>query len=248
MPLVICRCIAMRIAFWVNLLLYSSLATANPDITFYLEDEPIYTSSSKTSPGILMELVLEMSKHLNIQPDIQFYPWKRAQINTIKTPNAIIFPLTRIPSREKKYNWVCKLFDVPVMFINKQGQKIINSVNDARQLTKVASVIGSAQGETIKSFHIKDVIQVKGAVLYNLLSSGRVDAIYTAQPEAIYAWKQQPYEGKLQFGKTQQVLSLWIASSKQSDKISNQQWQQALQKIKDSGFFDRKLQEYFGKP
>ena len=230
----------------VGLLIGAGGVQAQEEITFYLEDEPIYTSSSKTSPGILMELVLEMSKHLDISPDIQFLPWKRAQINTIKTSNSIIFPLTRTKSREDNYNWVCKLFDVPVMFINKRGQKIINTLEDAKQLQKVASVIGSAQGEKLKSYQLKDTIQVKGSVLYNLLNSGRVDAIYTAQPEAVYAWSQQEYEDKLQFGATLQVLPLWIASSKQSNQIDNKKWQQALDKIKKSGFFDKKLKEYFG--
>ena len=113
----------MKSACLAAFLISPALAQAQPEITFYLEDEPIYTSSSTTSPGILMELVMEMSKYLDIKPDIQFYPWKRAQINTVKTPNAIIFPLTRTKKREEKYNWVCKLFDVPVMFINKRGQR-----------------------------------------------------------------------------------------------------------------------------
>ena len=131
------------------------------------------------------------------------------------------------------------------MFINKRSGKIINSFEDARHLSKIATVIGSAQGEQIKRYHLKDVTQVKGSVLYRLLNSGRVDAIYTAQPEAIYAWRQEKYQDKLQFGATLQVLPLWIASSKSSKSIDNKKWQQALEHIKQSGFFDRKLKEYF---
>ncbi len=218
---------------------------AKQNIVFNLEDEPIYTSSSKTSPGILIELVLEMSKHLDISPEVIFYPWKRAQINTIKTPNTIIFPLTRTAARESQYNWVCKLFDVPVMFINKQGKPKINTINDARALKRIATVIGSAQGNKIKEFNLDDVIQVKGASLYSLLNAGRVDAIYSAQPEAIYAWKKEQHNGKLQYGATLQVLPLWIASSKDSPKIDNKKWIEALQKIKKSGFFDNKYNQYF---
>ncbi len=246
MPFIENTLLLIKPVFFAALLISAEVVQAQPKITFYLEDEPIYTSSSTTSPGILMELVMEMSQYLDIKPDIQFYPWKRAQINTIKTPNAIIFPLTRTKKREKKYNWVCKLFDVPVMFINKHGQKIINSIEDARQLSKIASVIGSAQGDKVKSYNLKDVIQVKGAVIYNLLNTGRVDAIYTAQHEAVYAWRQQNYQAKLQFGTTLQVLPLWIASSKQSSEIDNKKWQLALERIKKSGFFDKKMKEYFG--
>lgn len=218
---------------------------AKQSIVFNLEDEPIYTSSSKTSPGILIELVLEMSKYLDISPEVKFLPWKRAQINTIKTPNAIIFPLTRTADRESKYNWVCKLFDVPVMFINKQGSPKINTVKDARALSKIATVIGSAQGSKIMEFNLQDVIKVKGALLYSLLNSGRIDAIYSAQPEAVYAWKKENYEGRLQYGATQQVLPLWIASSKDSPKIDNKKWIEALAIIKKSGFFANKYNEYF---
>ena len=229
----------------VGLLIGAGWVQAQEEITFYLEDEPIYTSSSKTSPGILMELVMEMSKHLDISPNVQFFPWKRAQNNAIKTPNAIIFPLTRTKSRESQYNWVCKLFDVPVMFINKRGRSVINSLEDARLLSKIASVIGSAQGERIKTYQLENVTQVKGSALYRLLNSGRVDAIYTAQPEAVYAWRQEKYQDKLQFGATQQVLPLWIASSKDSVNIDNKKWQAALEHIKKSGFFDQKFKEYF---
>ncbi len=35
-------------------------AFAVDEVTFFLEDEPVYTSKSKSSPGFLLEIVLEM--------------------------------------------------------------------------------------------------------------------------------------------------------------------------------------------
>ncbi len=61
------------IAFLTLLLSLASFdgATRPMDpITFYLEDEPIYTSSNLLPPGFLLELSAEVMKIIDIQPDI----------------------------------------------------------------------------------------------------------------------------------------------------------------------------------
>lgn len=223
-----------------------NMAKASENIVFYLEDEPIYTSSSKQSPGFLMETVLEMSKIMGVKPEIKFLPWKRAQRMAISTPNAIIFPLTRSASRESKYRWVCKIFDVPVMFINKQGQPVINTAEQAKGVRGIGVILGTPQEEYLNALGLL-YVPLSGKQLYSSLANNSVKTVYSAKPEAMLAWKKGRYEQTLQFGQTLQTLPLWIAASKNSDQIDIDQWGKALEQVKASGYFDTMLTKYFGK-
>lgn len=215
-------------------------------IVFYLEDEPIYTSADEQSPGFLLELTIEMSRVMAIKPEIQFLPWKRAQRKTINTSNAVIFPLTRTASRENNYRWVCKIFEVPVMFINKQGGPVINSIEDAKKIRGIGVILGTPQEEYLKQQGV-GYVAVSGADLYSGLAEGKYNFIYTAKPEAMLGWKKGGYLVSLQFGKPQQTLPLWIATNKESNLINDEQWIDALEKTKASGVFDALESKYFGR-
>lgn len=223
---------------------FTATVSQASDITVYLEDEPIYTSSNKQSPGFLLELTSELLKIIGDKPDIHFLPWKRAQRKTINTPNSIIFPLTRTASRESHYRWVCKVFDVPVMFINKQGGPLINSISDINNIRGIGVITGTPQEEFLKQQGIS-YVNVSGSELYGKLAEGKFNVIYTAKPEALLGWKQGNFKGSLQFGKPLQSLPLWIAANKNSPLINNDQWNSALQTTKDNGFFEGLKSKYF---
>lgn len=184
-------------------------------------------------------------KIVGIQPDIQFLPWKRAQSTVMSTPNAVIFPLTRTLSRENHYRWICKVFDVPVMFINKQGQPIINSIKNAKTVRGIGVILGTPQEEYLKQ-HELSYVSMSGAELYKELANGKFNTIFTAKPEALLAWKQGQYVHKLQFGQTLQTLPLWIAANKNSLLVDQDEWIAALQATKKSGFFGQLKSKYFG--
>jgi len=168
----------------------SSLLSADDRIRFFLEDDLVYASQSKSSPGFLLEIVLEMSRIMEIEPQVEFLPWKRAQIMAISTPNSIIFPLTRTESREPNYRWISKVLDVPVMFITKQGQPLINTIEQAKLLKKIAVIFGTPQEKQLKKWGLFNYAIMPGARLYKVLMEGGVDAIYGARPEAVISWKR----------------------------------------------------------
>ncbi|WP_108652803.1 substrate-binding periplasmic protein [Dongshaea marina] len=220
---------------------------ANPQhpITFYLEDEPIYTSSSTTHPGFLLELLREMTHLMGIQPQIKFLPWKRAQQMASNTPNGMIFPLTRTEKREDHYRWIVKIFDVPVMFINRQGRPVISSIEQARKVKKIGVITGTPQEDKLMRMGFLNIASVKGKYLYEFLARGRVDAIYTAGPEAVVGWRVTGYPGKLQFGEVIQTLPLWLAASKNSPLIDSKQWADALEKTKSSSRYSTIYDKYY---
>lgn len=71
-------------------------------------------------------------------------------------------------------------------------------------------------------------------------SSDDLVAIYGPIPEATKVWKEKGYQekyGKLQFRKPLQTLSLWIATGKNSENITPEAWEDALNKVKASGAY-----------
>ena len=215
------------------------------EITFYMEDDGVYASSSPANPGFLLEVALKMSKDMGIKPKVLFLPWKRAQMMAIDTPNSIIFPLTRTEERETQYRWIAPIFEVPVMFITKEGAPIINTIEEAKKLKKIAVLIGTPQEDFIDSQGFTRVAKVNGNALFNALDNDKVDAIYTAGPEAIIGWKNGGHGGNLQMGKPIQTLPLWIATSKKSTDIDNEKWKAALNQTMESGFFDKTFNKYY---
>lgn len=232
------------LSFPISIIGFNSSAEPVENINFYLEDEPVYTSSNKQSPGFLLELISEVSKLIDIQPKVYFLPWKRAQHTAINTPNAVIFPLSRTPSREKHYRWICKVFDVPVMFINIRGEPVINSIADIKSVRGIGVITGTPQEEFLKQQGIS-YVSVSGSELYGKLAEGKFSVIYTAKPEALLSWKQGGFKQSLQFGKPLQTLPLWIAANKDSPLVQRDEWVEALQASKDSGFFDSLRSRYF---
>lgn len=222
----------------------ASVAKAGEPIRFYLEDEPIYTSSNPQAPGFLLEVVGAMAHRLGLQPEIHFLPWKRAQYTAMSTPNAVIFPLGRTAEREPHYRWLCKVFDVPVAFISANGEAI-NSYEQAREVRGVGVILGTPQEEQLKAEGVPYVTYT-GQQLYQALARSEVKAIYTAVPETITGWASVGGGRPLQIGQTLQTFPLWIAASLQSDQVDPQAWEAALTQVRTAGLFDAAYQRYFG--
>ncbi|WP_155084889.1 amino acid ABC transporter substrate-binding protein [Piscirickettsia salmonis] len=88
---------------------------------------------------------------------------------------------------------------------------------------------------------------LKHKEMYKLLYNKRVPFICGGIPEALAAWEVDGYSAstKLIWGKSLQVLPLWIATSKKSKRLKPEDWQRALAKVKASGFYDKTLQRHF---
>ena len=237
--------ISIAAAAFVLTLALTSFTLAS-DFRFVLEDEPIYTSSSKDSPGFLMEVVREMTRILKIEPKIEFHPWGEAQKLARETPNTMIFPLARTQPREAHYLWICKIFDVRTMFITKQGGPIIRSLDQARKLNKIGVIDATPSHFRLKVLGFTNMAPMPSNHLQAALHNNHVDAVCTANSEFAFAWKKAGYTEPLYLGKELQTLPLWLAASKKSDKINVQEWIEAFEIVQQEGKFDLLFDQYFG--
>lgn len=244
-------------AFWTVLhctLAWSLLVQAShgqqaanvPALTYYLEDEPIYTSSDSQKPGLLLEMVRSIQMQLQLTANIKFLDWEQAQALTQREPNSLIFPLTQTEARKPKYQWIAKVFDVPVMFISLEGSPVIDRYEDASKAQLIGVIKGTPQEARLKVMNIYNVYAVSAAELYEGLASGQFNIIYGAKPEALYGWGQRAEDQALRFGETLQILPLWIAANHQSNLIRIDDWRLAIQRLRQSGEFGEIARRYFG--
>lgn len=238
----------------IIVLAFSSYVKGEELIVFKIGDDSIYSSSNPNESRFLLEIVKETTKYLDKKVVVEFLPWRRVQLETIRSKNVVIFPLARTTERESKYKWLCKLFDIPIAFITKEDGPIIDSFKQASQLTKVGVPTGTPQEEQIKYISKKESINIQYASIDNqsiydwLATSESNTAIYGGVPEAFTLWEQKGFSnqfGSLQHGKTLQTLSLWVATGHDSIGINSEDWKKAFNKVKASGFYSKVISKHF---
>jgi polar amino acid transport system substrate-binding protein len=223
----------------------SSQASA-AQLRFVLEDEPIYTSSSKQSPGFLMEVVTEMTKILKVNPKIEFHPWGKAQELAIATPNTMIFPLARTKAREPNYLWICKVFDVKTVFISPKGSALIKTLDQAKKINKIGVIEATPYHAKLKELGFNNIASMPSNQLQAALHEKKVDAVCTPGSEFAFAWKKAGYKTRLQMGAELQTVPLWLAGSKKSNLIKVDEWIEAFDIVQQEGKFDLLYERYFG--
>lgn len=230
-----------------SLILWGSYSAASEPVPAFLEDEPVYTASDPDQPGVLLPLVEEAARELDLLITPNFLPWKKAQWQVRLTPNGLIFPLARTSDREEFYRWICPILDVPLNFITRHANQVIDSYEEAREVKAIGVIHGSPQETQLIEAGIP-VRAMPAQDLYLALNRGEIQHMYGARPEAVYGWEHTGGSGDLYFSKPLSSLTLWLAASKDSPAIDAEQWCAALKRVKSRPPHAGVLERYFGMP
>ncbi|AZZ91955.1 transporter substrate-binding domain-containing protein [Hahella sp. KA22] len=141
-PVLSCPAMAL-----VALMLGASLCRADDTIeklTFMTEDYPpfnyVQDDKLKGFSVDLLELILKKLGSKKTRKDIQVHPWARSYRLTLKTPNTVLFVMTRRGPRENLFKWVGPVAASPIVLLAKKERNL-----------KVRS------SEEVKQFHIASV-------------------------------------------------------------------------------------------
>ncbi|MCP3922938.1 MAG: amino acid ABC transporter substrate-binding protein [Desulfobacterales bacterium] len=214
----------------------------------YISEYPpfCYTKDGKVT-GFATEIVSEIMQRIGVYNNISSLPWKRAYKYLSDRPDIILFTVTRTKAREELFKWVGPITISSLVFFAKKNSFIkINRMEEAKKLR-----IGTVQGYSSEKFLIKEgftnIDSVAGSEKSNPLKlmAGRIDlwatvdivGIYNARllgvdrkkMKAIYTIKKQPK---------------YIAFSRQTDDLTIERWQKALNEIRKDGTFDRILSNW----
>jgi polar amino acid transport system substrate-binding protein len=87
-------------------------ATKETDVIVYTEDYPPFNFLDPKSgevTGFATDSVRNVLDRAGVSYEIRLQPWKRSIRAALTEKNALIYTLTRTPSREKQYNWLLRL-------------------------------------------------------------------------------------------------------------------------------------------
>lgn len=131
-------------------------------------------------PGFAYELVSELFKIANLKVQIEPLPWARSQFMVQNTPEALIFPLSWTPTRDKHYKWSLLLFKNHTHFITYKQPKM--DAETARKRS-IGVQMKSSWDNWLTEQGYTNVYRVPGdgKSLIKLLRNDRIDAWFTDQ-------------------------------------------------------------------
>lgn len=240
------------------LLIFGVVANAQPQslrlVSSHIEPYSYFSKNpSASGNGVVYDIVLEMAHRLGHQPKVEFFPWRRTQVLAEMGGSLSwigIFPLTRTPTREGKFQWVVPILDDSYVVLVKKNFKLnISKIDDLKSL-KIGVLRGTAGEKSLISLGLSK-LQVVESDIQNarMLKTGRIDA-----------WLVPYSAGNLYYQKVGLGLSdlkvvwkimdmkVYFAMNKSVPSAEVEKWQRAFDSMKQDGTYYALMKKYGFKP
>lgn len=205
---------------------------------------PFTRSADAELPGFSVEYVRAIAAEAGVELEIEYMPWKRAQAVVAEEPDLLLFGATRNAAREEKYDWAVNLITAERVFLTVGDP--INSIDEARNLGLIA-----ARSVYLRALEKEGLTNAEeGETVGNMkkLKAGRVDAVFTIAPRAVFNWVQElGYDpADLTVGEAVASGDIWLAASKGYDRAIMRRLEAANQTLRANGTYEQLYRKYFG--
>ena len=197
--------------------------------------------------GIFPDLANEIERRLGSSHKPKVLPWSRAQKYAKAESNILIFPLSRVPIREKHYKWIIKV--MPIRFAFGSFKSPALDLDKARKLKRILVHQDAPPYYFLIERGFNNLFKKHEGVetMIGMLKAGRADAWFTSPVLMKYAIHGTSSEGHLNIGPSENEVWLYIAGSKDfPEKLAND-YRLAFKAIKTSGMYEKIIQKYIGK-
>lgn len=104
----------LRFCVWVVYLLFTSLmccsALASQAVEVVAEEfAPYQYQQSGQWVGLSVDVITRLNEDLNLQPEINVYPWSRAYYLATHRANTVILSITKTRERQSQFHWIGEL-------------------------------------------------------------------------------------------------------------------------------------------
>ncbi|WP_186644315.1 substrate-binding periplasmic protein [Fluviispira vulneris] len=184
--------------------------------------------------GLAGKIVVESLKRVNMDYEMMWVPWKRAQNETLLNSNnsTFIIPLTRNNERESKYNWVSHLYNNDTAFFTLKGQKKINDLKSAKNL-KIGVLNGSSYEITIKEAQLNYETTTLDESNSKKLVLKKIDAWYTSKINGLMAFKINKVNvNHIAYGRSIDSEKIYIATAKSTPQSLVEKVRKAIEDFK----------------
>lgn len=226
-------------------LLTATTFGASANVQVHTADLPPFAVPDNADmPGITVEMLREAAARADVDLDILYSPWKRAQNTVHTTPQTIVLPPARTATREEKFDWIAKLLEIQFMFFT--NGEVINSFEEAQSLGKIVVLRDSAMMHILKSKGFTNLMPVNDLrQVPKMLASGRADAWFEVghMAQSVLKGAGLPKDTLAQ-GDTVLATDLWIASNHEFDDAVGARLAAAVEQIIADGTRDAIVAKY----
>lgn len=199
--------------------------------------------------GFSVEIVQYIMNELQVNYPIEFYPGPRAKIILDKGPFVMFFAMLRIPEREKQYNWIGPIGKASEYFYKKKGSPlIINTLEDAKKVKRISCKPRVLVNKVLTEAGFKNLDPAPDqAGIYLKVVTGRCDLAIGETSWGVKYWLRKfnlPSDTLVQTPVKVIDAHLYIACNKNIPDSVITKWQNALNKMKASGEYQKVYQKY----
>ncbi|MCP5076707.1 MAG: amino acid ABC transporter substrate-binding protein [Psychromonas sp.] len=238
--------------FFIVLLLSNVTIAAieQPHLKIITEEWAPYNYSVKgDAKGFSVEIVNAMMQELGEYHSIAIYPGARGMLLLDNTTNVLNFSLFRTPEREHKYKWIGPLSNEAIYFYKRADDpREFKTIEDVKAVNAIATPLNGLVFSHLQEQNFTNLSKSHSTMqqLTKLLKN-RVDLSISVTPlgKTHYLKKiGQPTNAVTNTGVKLLERPLYIACSKElPDSVINR-WQQALDRVIESGKYAKIYDNY----
>jgi polar amino acid transport system substrate-binding protein len=198
--------------------------------------------------GFGTDIVNEIMKRNQNYSTITLSLWSNGYSMIQNNPNFCLFTMERIASRDTLFQWVGPLGTNSTFFFSKAGSGItIESLEDAKNLTSVGTVNSWFSDQYLRQLGFDNLVSDSDpAVITKKLMHGEIDVFVCSAVTFPEILKELGYKYNQVVPAFELMSSdYYIAFSKNTPITIINQWQSALNSIKQDGSYDAIYRKWF---
>ena len=206
---------------------------------------PLVVENNEAAPGALHELVTELCKRIARAPAIQFVPWKRAVFLAGGTRATAIFPLTRLPERERNFRWLAPLYDENYVFFAQRGRAF--DVRQPANMThlRVTLIRGSTLTAVLTGMGYQHIVEAASVdEVHRFLVAGIADAALGELSIVRNLLRSRAALDDFNVSTPVRRTAAWLAGSLDFSESDAAAFQRALKEMKADGTYFAILKRY----
>jgi ABC-type amino acid transport substrate-binding protein len=206
---------------------------------------PLVMAPGDKQPGALRELVDALCRRLDVAPEMEFMPWRRALYVAATTPDTAIFPVTRLPERERHYRWLAPLYEENYIFMAQKGSDF--DVHRPQDMTdrRIALLRGAAQSAILRELGFERLVEASSIdEVHRFLLAGMADAAFGERAIIHRSLDMRGEEKHFRLGQPVRSTTAWLAGSRDIGELQAARWRTAMAGLVADGTQKRIFRQY----
>ncbi|MCK5165146.1 MAG: transporter substrate-binding domain-containing protein [Desulfobacula sp.] len=193
--------------------------------------------------GIIVDIVNEIERRIGTKIKINSLPWSRAQQMTKTGDSYLIFPLARVPKREKNFVWVIDVMASDLVFASLHGKSI--TLDMAKKLNKILVQQDTPPEFFLRANNFQNIHTItNSAKIPVMLQKNRADAWFGDMNVTISTFLNTSYGKKMVYGPSVKNNRIYIGASKNISPILVKKYQKIFNEIKKDGTYKMIMDRY----